>query len=290
MAMLNDIPAGGITRRLRDRELLKRKKAEAEEKATHQWVHWQQGRGKRQKQEPKTTSRRGRRKKEASPELAPAIEEPLTEEKQQVTTEDPSESASQDKNAPSADLQQEHNSAPAAMEELIALLAPREEHSPLPPPQEVSVPTAPTQEEYIPPPPPSPPPPPPPSIDVYGHWSVPSKDDFPQSASHDASLPSTPHKDPPHSQEESSHKETSFIEPPAMHSGTMDDAIIVEDVGSDEEEDQIIPSKQSVLQIYPEVIEDQPAAAAAAQCPDEAFNTSRMPAIPAEEYLPGSYS
>lgn len=36
---IKDSDEGGIRRRLRDRDLLKKRKAEAEEKATNQWVY-----------------------------------------------------------------------------------------------------------------------------------------------------------------------------------------------------------------------------------------------------------
>ncbi|XP_049576299.1 hemogen isoform X1 [Syngnathus scovelli] len=60
----NEEDQGGIRRRLRDRELLKRKRAEAEQKETHQWVLGLESLGKRQKYDQRrSTKRRGRPKK-----------------------------------------------------------------------------------------------------------------------------------------------------------------------------------------------------------------------------------
>ncbi|XP_033891989.2 hemogen-like isoform X1 [Acipenser ruthenus] len=73
---------GGISSRLRDRDLLKKRKAEAEGKATYQWVHGEQSRKKRQRQEKKSSSRRyQRRNKTLEPEPSP--EEPSQQEESQ---------------------------------------------------------------------------------------------------------------------------------------------------------------------------------------------------------------
>ncbi|XP_033891990.2 inner centromere protein A-like isoform X2 [Acipenser ruthenus] len=69
---------GGISSRLRDRDLLKKRKAEAEGKATYQ----EQSRKKRQRQEKKSSSRRyQRRNKTLEPEPSP--EEPSQQEESQ---------------------------------------------------------------------------------------------------------------------------------------------------------------------------------------------------------------
>ncbi|MGH0154181.1 UNVERIFIED_CONTAM: hypothetical protein FKN15_030033 [Acipenser sinensis] len=73
---------GGISSRLRDRDLLKKRKAEAQGKTTYQWVHGEQSRKKRQRQEKKSSSRRyQRRNKTLEPEPSP--EEPSQQEEAQ---------------------------------------------------------------------------------------------------------------------------------------------------------------------------------------------------------------
>ncbi|XP_067106495.1 uncharacterized protein hemgn isoform X1 [Osmerus mordax] len=69
---------GGIRRRLRDRDLLRKRRAEAEQKATNQWVYWMQSRKKRARGEDRGGSgKRGRPKKaETLPGLLAAEEEP----------------------------------------------------------------------------------------------------------------------------------------------------------------------------------------------------------------------
>ncbi|XP_062334883.1 uncharacterized protein hemgn isoform X3 [Osmerus eperlanus] len=69
---------GGIRRRLRDRDLLRKRRAEAEQKATNQWVYWMQSRRKRARGEDRGGSgKRGRPKKaETLPGLLAAEEEP----------------------------------------------------------------------------------------------------------------------------------------------------------------------------------------------------------------------
>nr|XP_015200667.1 PREDICTED: hemogen isoform X2 [Lepisosteus oculatus] len=68
----------GIRRRLRDRDLLRKRKAEAQEKETYQ----EKSRKKRERKEEKSTSsRKGRpRRKEADPDTQPIEEAPLTGE------------------------------------------------------------------------------------------------------------------------------------------------------------------------------------------------------------------
>ncbi|XP_061536095.1 uncharacterized protein hemgn [Phycodurus eques] len=66
----NEEDQGGIRRRLRDRELLKRRRAETEEKETYQWDLGLESLGKKQRAEQRSgTKRRGRpRKTECTPE------------------------------------------------------------------------------------------------------------------------------------------------------------------------------------------------------------------------------
>ncbi|XP_030613974.1 uncharacterized protein hemgn isoform X1 [Archocentrus centrarchus] len=68
---------GGIRRRLRDRDLLRKRKAEAEEKETNQWVLGVESQRKRSRAEDKSgTKKRGRpRKTEPTPQLSVAQEE-----------------------------------------------------------------------------------------------------------------------------------------------------------------------------------------------------------------------
>nr|XP_046181224.1 hemogen isoform X1 [Oncorhynchus gorbuscha] len=73
---------GGIQRRLRDRDLLKKRKAEAEEKAINQWVYGLESRRKRARgrEEKSSSGRRGRpRKTDPTPELPASQEEPEQE-------------------------------------------------------------------------------------------------------------------------------------------------------------------------------------------------------------------
>ncbi|XP_029605484.1 actin cytoskeleton-regulatory complex protein PAN1 isoform X1 [Salmo trutta] len=73
---------GGIQRRLRDRDLLKKRKAEAEEKAINQWVYGVESRRKRARgrEEKSSSGRRGRpRKTDPTPELPASQEEPEQE-------------------------------------------------------------------------------------------------------------------------------------------------------------------------------------------------------------------
>ncbi|XP_029909722.1 cyclin-dependent kinase inhibitor 1C isoform X5 [Myripristis murdjan] len=69
---------GGIRRRLRDRDLLRKRKAEAEEKETNQWVYGVESRRKRPRGEEKSsTGKRGRpRKTESTPEIPVTQEQP----------------------------------------------------------------------------------------------------------------------------------------------------------------------------------------------------------------------
>ncbi|KAM4603981.1 uncharacterized protein hemgn isoform 1-T1 [Polymixia lowei] len=69
---------GGIRRRLRDRDLLRKRKAEAEEKETNQWVYGMESRRKRARGEEKSsTGKRGRPKKtEIAPVILVSQEEP----------------------------------------------------------------------------------------------------------------------------------------------------------------------------------------------------------------------
>ncbi|XP_041078351.1 hemogen-like isoform X2 [Polyodon spathula] len=73
---------GGISSRLRDRDLLKKRKTEAQEKETYQWVHGGQSQRKRQRQEKKSSRRRYRRR-EKTPEPEPSPEEPSLKEEAQ---------------------------------------------------------------------------------------------------------------------------------------------------------------------------------------------------------------
>ncbi|XP_018517074.1 calphotin isoform X1 [Lates calcarifer] len=68
---------GGIRRRLRDRDLLRKRKAEAEEKETNQWVFGVESQRKRSRADDKSgTKKRGRpRKSEPTPELSVIQEE-----------------------------------------------------------------------------------------------------------------------------------------------------------------------------------------------------------------------
>ncbi|XP_018591292.1 hemogen isoform X2 [Scleropages formosus] len=70
----------GIRRRLRDRELLKKRKAEAEEKATYQWVHGGQSKRQRVQSEKSSSGKIGRpRKSDPKDQLPKAQEEPPVE-------------------------------------------------------------------------------------------------------------------------------------------------------------------------------------------------------------------
>ncbi|CAN9510299.1 unnamed protein product [Ophioblennius macclurei] len=80
---------GGIRRRLRDRDLLKKRKAEAEEKETNQWVLGLESQRKRSRPADKSSSkRRGRpRKSEATPQIAAQEEAAVTQEASAVAVE-----------------------------------------------------------------------------------------------------------------------------------------------------------------------------------------------------------
>lgn len=85
---------GGLHRRLRDRELLKKKKAEAEERETNQWVLGMESQRKRSRPADKSSSkRRGRpRKSEATLQIAAQVETAVTQEVPAVTeAPDPAE-------------------------------------------------------------------------------------------------------------------------------------------------------------------------------------------------------
>ncbi|KAL7878160.1 hypothetical protein SRHO_G00048030 [Serrasalmus rhombeus] len=58
-----DDDKGGIGRRLRDRDLLRKRKAEAEEKATNQWVYGAQSRKRARKEPSSTPGKKGRPRK-----------------------------------------------------------------------------------------------------------------------------------------------------------------------------------------------------------------------------------
>ncbi|XP_033870163.2 hemogen-like isoform X1 [Acipenser ruthenus] len=70
---------GGISSRLRDRDLLKKRKTEAQEKETYQWVHGEHSQRKRQRQEKKSSRRRYRRR-DKTPEPEPSPEGPSQKE------------------------------------------------------------------------------------------------------------------------------------------------------------------------------------------------------------------
>ncbi|XP_051993317.1 hemogen [Xyrauchen texanus] len=84
--------AGGIRLRLRDRDLLKKRKAEAEEKATNQWVYGVQSIKRARKSTSGTPGKKGRpRKKQPIVEEQPKVEEQsIPEELCEVQETDPS--------------------------------------------------------------------------------------------------------------------------------------------------------------------------------------------------------
>ncbi|XP_072534711.1 uncharacterized protein hemgn [Salminus brasiliensis] len=86
-----DDDQGGIGRRLRDRDLLRKRKAEAEEKATNQWVYGAQSR-KRVRREPSSTpGKKGRPRKNviaAEPQPQPAELQPTHQQEILTTPED----------------------------------------------------------------------------------------------------------------------------------------------------------------------------------------------------------
>ncbi|XP_056121128.1 hemogen isoform X1 [Rhinichthys klamathensis goyatoka] len=64
LSEVKDSDEGGIRLRLRDRDLLKKRKAEAEEKATNQWVYGAQSLKRVKKRTSSTPGRKGRPRKE----------------------------------------------------------------------------------------------------------------------------------------------------------------------------------------------------------------------------------
>ncbi|XP_067259467.1 hemogen isoform X3 [Chanodichthys erythropterus] len=64
LSEVKDSDEGGIRLRLRDRDLLKKRKAEAEEKATNQWVYGAQSLKRAKKKTNSTPGRKGRPRKE----------------------------------------------------------------------------------------------------------------------------------------------------------------------------------------------------------------------------------
>ncbi|KAL1023781.1 hypothetical protein UPYG_G00046030 [Umbra pygmaea] len=76
-----DDSQGGIRRRLRDRDLLKKRKAEVEEKATTQWVYGVESKKKRLRgEETSSSGKRGRPRKNDQTPVLPAPQEELEQE------------------------------------------------------------------------------------------------------------------------------------------------------------------------------------------------------------------
>ncbi|KAG9275754.1 hemogen [Astyanax mexicanus] len=84
-----DEDQGGIGRRLRDRDLLRKRKAEAEEKATNQWVYGAQSRKRARKEPSSTAGKKGRPRKNAVPVEPQPEPEPEPEPVVLQTSEQP---------------------------------------------------------------------------------------------------------------------------------------------------------------------------------------------------------
>ncbi|XP_028833368.1 hemogen [Denticeps clupeoides] len=126
---------GGIHRRLRDREVLRKRKAEAEEKATNQWVYGAESRRKRGRQDIKTSTGKKGRPRKSTVTLEAQI--PQEEGGHELLTEVPSFSVAEVLPQPSVP---EGVSKPAETQ-LISASFPIPVAIPAPVPQLVSDPT-----------------------------------------------------------------------------------------------------------------------------------------------------
>ncbi|XP_062850812.1 calphotin isoform X3 [Trichomycterus rosablanca] len=214
---VSDDDQGGIRRRLRDRDLLRKRKAEAEERATNQWVYGAESR-KRARREPVSTQRKkGRPRKNVTVEQ----EHPEHTESQETTkleTPTPQEETVTDSAPAPAPTQEGPASAPTVSPAPYLASAP----APIPSaaPTQISAPVS----AQV-----SPPVSVTAQIPVQVSAAAPTLPQIPAMLPAPIALPS------------------SYVSPEVKPTGEVPHGVLIEDLGPDEEEDKLLPQEELII-------------------------------------------